>query len=179
MKKLFLVFSVAVSSFGFGQTIMANSNDIRIADSIRVSTINWNDVYTEFYSLINLYRLKHNLNQLTFDSTIVNVSKFQSDYILHNKKLTHETNITGYVTLSDRLVQFNYTKTFAAECILNSSFLLVVTMHQSIAQHILNRWINSPGHNQVLLMPNVSHMGVSISRDNLSGCFYSCLVLAQ
>lgn len=179
MKKLFLVFSVAISSFGFSQTLIANSDHIRIADSIRKSDINWNLVYEEFYILLNEYRKENNLSELVFDSTVFQVAKFQSDWMSTNNKLTHDNDIMGYKTIEDRCEKFGVNIYGGGECGIRGSILISVVQHKSIAQYLLDEWKRSQGHNYILLLPKPSKIALTISRQKDFGSYYACLVIAR
>jgi len=179
MKKLFVIIAIAVSGFVNGQVIQASSNDLRIADSIRKSNIDWNAVYTEFYILLNEYRKENNLSELVSDSTVFQVAKFQSDWMLKNNKLTHDNNIPGYRTIEDRCEKFGVNIYGGGECGTSGLILFAVAQHKSIAQYILDGWKRSQGHNYILLLPKPTKIGLSVSREKDSGNYYACLVIAR
>ena len=178
MKKLFLVFSIAVSSFGFGQVIQTTSEDLRIADSIRKSDIDWDAVYSEFYILLNEYRKENNLSELVYDSTVFQVAKFQSDWMLANKKLTHDNDIPGYKTIEDRCKSYGV-NSYSGECCMQGAFIVSIVQHKRIANYLLDEWKRSPGHNRVLILSDTSKVGLSVSKQDYAGSFYVCLVVSR
>ena len=178
MKKIAVIFAVFVSSLSIGQDNISSIN-LRIADSIRKSNINWNHVYNEFLILLNEYRKSNNLSNVVLDTNVYRAAKFQSEYMLKTNTLTHETNITGYKTLWDRMETFNISGSRFGECGVVGNILLAVTKNQSLAESVLLRFIDSPGHNKILLMPEITKIGMSVSRSGYSGGFYTCLVVSN
>jgi uncharacterized protein YkwD len=178
MKELAVIFAVFVSSFGFGQDYISSAN-LRIADSIRQSDIDWNLVYNEFLILLNEHRKSNDLSNVVLDTNVYRAAKFQSEYMLKTNTLSHETNIVGYKTLWDRMETLNIFGSRFGECCVVGNILLAVTKNQSLAESVLLRFIASPGHNKILLMPEITKIGLSVSRSGYSGGFFTCLVVSN
>jgi uncharacterized protein YkwD len=177
MKKLFLIFSVAVCSFSFGQARIT-SDQIRKADSIIKSDINFTAIEAELIVLINAYRLSLNLDTLLHDPLIQATAKFQVDYCISINTLTHD-NVGKMKGILERVESFTgFSPNTAGEVLANVMPMVSVANNQTIAETILSHWKMSPGHNAVLISPNMKTIGVSINRKNsLSGFFYAGAVL--
>jgi uncharacterized protein YkwD len=163
MKKLFLVFSVAVSSFGFSQVKLTRDHLIKI-DSIVKSEINFTSIETELVVLINAYRLSLNLDTLLYNSSIQAAAKFQLDYCVSINKLTHdnEGNLQGILERADK-ISGSYSVA-AGEVLAGMLLHYAVAYNQSIAQYIFNQWKTSPGHNAIITSPKMKTIGISVSR---------------
>jgi uncharacterized protein YkwD len=111
----------------------------------------------DFVKELNVYRASKGLKSVSID-TISNIKAArQANYCVSISTLTH-----------------NYPefKGVYAECV-----LFQTTM--PTAKNFLNIWINSPGHNKLLLLPDVTSIGiyyVSGLNDNRTG-YYAVLVL--
>jgi uncharacterized protein YkwD len=139
--------------------------------------VNWNDVYIEFIQLLNAYRREKCLDTLTYSQSAYDAAKFQSEYSYSIKKLTHQNNIPGYETLTDRKLKFNCSKNLGGECGVSFSLFNICILHQTIAEHILYMWQYSPAHNSILLMSDVKNVGICSTSNGKGGVPFIFLVV--
>lgn len=188
MKKLFVVIAVFSSSFTISQQYSNEKPytftkaDARHADSLRKNGINWNSVAAEFLVLLNQYRVKNGLNELIWNDSALNASEFMSDYCLNNKIITHDTNIDGFETFTDRCNKFKLdyenSKCLAGECGLYTPlFIMYIKQQKSIAEYILGCWIESKNHNSILLTKDAKFAGMYSKNNGGTTPIYAFLVV--
>jgi hypothetical protein len=121
-----------------------------------------------FIKCLNLYRNSLGLSQVTEYIPANDACKFIIDY---NKStnLSHNTNIPGYITFSDRVSKIIKIKSKnAGENLFSTNILLTYAFYIEIfnitlEQFILDQWIHSPGHNKNLTIKNANLVGFAIS----------------
>lgn len=178
MKKLVFAASLLVSSLTFSQTKQLTSTQIKKADSIVKSNINFKLIESELIVLINAYRLSLNLDTLIYDSNIQKAAEYQVNYNISINKLTH-SNIGSMNDLLTRVEQFTSIRpSTAGEVLANMAPLFSSAYNQTIAQFIIDMWKKSPGHNSILISPRMKSIGVSVNRkDRNSATIFACAVL--
>jgi uncharacterized protein YkwD len=181
MKNLFLSFFILVSFYSYTQeSYILTDSDLKYVDSLKKNGVNWDVVYSEFITLLNVYRKEHNLDTLVFSESAFNAAKFQNDYCQSISSVTHENMTEGYKTFSDRVNKFNLKNNMndIGECAQALTIYSIFVKQQTIAECLLDRWISSPKHNAVLLQKNSKYFGICAKRrDNNTGAIYSVLVI--
>ena len=90
MKNLFLSFFLLVGFYSYTQeSYILTDSDLKYVDSLKKNGINWDEVYCEFITLLNVYRKEHNLDTLVFSDSAFNAAKFQNDYCQSISSVTH------------------------------------------------------------------------------------------
>lgn len=95
----------------------------------------------EFVKELNAYRASKGLSSVQLDNNDNNKAKCQVMYCISINTLTHD---------------YPDFKAVYAEC---GSFL----SNKPNANYCLSRWINSPAHNRLLLLPNIDTVGIFCS----------------
>ena len=180
MKKLLISISLLISTLAFSQPKQLTIVQLRRADSIVKSNINFNEIESELIALINVYRLSLNLDTLVFDSNVQKAAKFQVDYNISINTLTH-SNLGSMNGVLDRVEKFTLTRSrTAGEVLANMSPLFSSVYDQTIAEFIFTMWKKSPGHNTILISSNTKLIGVSVGRkNNKSGAIYAGAVITN
>jgi uncharacterized protein YkwD len=178
MRKLLLATSLLISGLSFSQTKQLTAEQLRRADSIVKSNINFKAIELELIVLINAYRLSLNLDTLVYDVNVQKAAKFQVDYNISINKLTH-SNQSALVSVLDRVEKFtNIRPNTAGEVLANMSPLFSSGANQTISEFIFEMWKASPGHNAILISNRMKSIGVSVNRkDNKSGAIFAAAVL--
>jgi uncharacterized protein YkwD len=178
MKKLLLATSLLINILAFSQPKQLTSEQLRRADSIVKSNINFESIELELISLINAYRLTLKLDTLVYDTNVQKAAKFQIDYNISINKLTH-SNINLLSDVSARVEKFTKIHpTTSGEVLASTSPLWVVSENRTIAESILEMWKSSPSHNTILTFPKMKSIGVSVNRkDKKSGAIFAGAVL--
>ncbi len=185
MKKLLVIVALFVSGvtiaqeFKHRETYTFTKQDIRHADSLRTHGIDWNGVYSEFVVLLNAYRKQHNLDTLVWNDAAFKASEYMSNYCFTNNVLTHETTNPGFETFTNRCAKFNLnSKAIAGECGLYTPlWIMYCRRTHSIAQLMLDSWIESKSHNSILLKKDVKYVGICSNLRNDKKSFYAFLVV--
>jgi uncharacterized protein YkwD len=113
----------------------------------------------EFVKELNAYRISKGLNTVSLNSADIKTAQNQAIYCVSVNKLTH---------------YYPDFKNVEAECALFNGNL-------PTAKTSLNQWINSINHNKLLLLPDVTTIGIYYIKGfsnefNISG-YYAVLVL--
>ena len=182
MKKFILVIALLVSSevgaqLGDDGVYYLTRADKDMLAAMNKNGVNWNDVYIEFIQLLNAYRREKCLDTLTYSQSAYDAAKFQSEYSYSIKKLTHQSNMLGYETFTDRTNKFNCKSNTGGECGLMFSLFNICVHHQTIAEHILWMWQYSPAHNHILLKPDVKNVGLCSTSNGKGGVPFIFLVV--
>lgn len=194
MKKLVVSIAVFVSSL----TILAQQSSKKRHGSLTVNgktiTIDLNEyeafrdsiikihpdtLQIRFVKLLNKYRVSNSLNVLVVNSKNSKAADYISNLNLNlvytqKLKLAHTVPTIGYETFDKRLAVFGLVKNFNAsgECLLSTSiffeYYYVKLNKISFEQAILNTWIQSPGHNIILLKPNAIQIGFSYKHHDVT-----------
>jgi uncharacterized protein YkwD len=178
MKKLLFAASLLVSSLAFSQPKQLTPAQLKRADSIVKSNIDFKAIESELIVLINAYRLSLNLDTLIFDSNVQKSAKFQVDYNISINKLTHD-NLGSMHSVLDRVEKFTGNRpNKGGEVLANMSPLFSSGYDQTIAEFVFAMWKKSPGHNAILISSNTKLIGVYVSRkDNKSGAIFAGAVI--
>lgn len=184
MKKLFLVFSVAVSSLVYSQTQpIVYKVTKQQHDDAQIKATSAYDIKPyelQVIELVNAYRVENGLNVLVYDTALYQAAALQSDYMAVNNTVTHYNSADGMYSHVSRIQFFLQRNTkHAAECCTNSSLFMNFLINRNHAQFIFDAWKNSKPHNSILLDPNVTKIAVSISRNGYSETIYACLVVCE
>jgi uncharacterized protein YkwD len=105
----------------------------------------------QLYDLINNYRRQNNLSPLTISTKLENSSSFKANDMLNRNYWSHEppTGESAFIFFDKANANYIY----AGE---NLAY------GYKDMQNVLNAWILSPKHNEVLLNPNYKQMGITI-----------------
>ena len=152
MKKLFLVFSIAVSSFGFGQDY---GDSLVKKDFLSSETI---ERYIVFY--INEERVKLGLDTLTVLSEIDDIAKNHSAWMLQTRKYQHSALNIDEIIMKSGKCSNRYS-------------------HKFFARAVVNGWMDSPGHRAHIVNPENKYIGVGMSytirqSDGYISYYYTC-----
>jgi uncharacterized protein YkwD len=119
MKKLFLVFSVTVSSFGFSQNpvkLIPNEpvqfvfHSMKTKDSLvafQNQIIDSTTIHNEFLQLINQYRKFKGLPEFELDSELCLAANNQCQYMVKNKYVGHKQANGNLPNLINRFIEFD------------------------------------------------------------------------
>jgi len=121
-----------------------------------------------FVKCLNAYRVKFRLPALKLNNLITEHAKFIAEYNnnLSGLGLTHQTNIPGKETFSDRVSKINSGR--GGECVLKLgttegelAFILNLMYKEKISyeQYLLNMWIRSSAHNSILKIKSADTVG--------------------
>jgi uncharacterized protein YkwD len=107
----------------------------------------------DFVKELNAYRASKGLSSLTLNTQLTNISKAQSQYCASINKLTHERpNNDVYFVIENAYS----------------------TSQSPIASDCLNAWKNSSKHNEILLLKDLSEIGIYAVKSN-TGQYYIIL----
>lgn len=145
MKKLTLILSLLVSIISIPQTEL----DLKV------------------FNLVNEYRKENNLKELVWDTMVLKVSKNQVEYMSITGHLVHDQ-------LEEDSLKFNITNDFASKfikqginfnCVVFENCAVIFNTNRmsvdSIAYLVIDGWKKSPIHNEVMLDPKMTNVGIS------------------
>ena len=143
------------------------------------STISGNPIQEKFLehlikSKIDSVRSSLNLNPLYNDSILYVASKHHSNYMVTNRKLTHNENGTPNLkTPQDRVNSFGGKNYLAGENVIKSFYNrpmkdkkgneYINYTYNDLANDLVKGWINSPGHYANIINPEYEITGLSLS----------------
>lgn len=173
MKKLFLVFSVAVSSFGFGQTQYRNGVDVNkyfYDDSVFLAKnkLDESKLRLAILAEINVQRKLNNLTKLTLASNEENnKASVWGDTLIARGVLGHDNEyIMDYKNNKNR-GEIVIAYTIATYCYNQHD-----DIYTYLARDIVNEWMLSPGHRAAILKTDVTLAAVGNSYGSLSAREY-------
>ena len=146
MKKLITLLLVLVTLNGYGQVVIDNEKIEKLC-----------------FEIHNTYR--DSSYQRILHEGCKKAADFQVDYMYKMNKATHQNATYGYYEPEDRFEKFNpetekridiYGRPWekklyiyngeVAHCTWNYSFKVDSLLEEKIARHIMNKFVNSPGH---------------------------------
>jgi len=125
------------------------------SDSIPDETVQYPEV--EVLNAVNDIRAKNGLEPLKWSNSLAAVARAHSDNMAKNKFFSH-TDPSGQ-TASDRIKNAGISYRVMAENI---------AAGQTTANDVVNSWMQSDGHRNNILNPNLTHLGVGLAADNTS-----------
>jgi uncharacterized protein YkwD len=195
MKKLFLVFSVTVSSFGYTQNpvkLITNEpiqfvfHSMKTKDSLvafQNQTIDSATIHNEFLQLINQYRKFKGLSEFELDSELCLAANNQCQYMVKNKYVGHKQANGILTNLVDRFVEFdtdfNYYNQLYSENALSTDLFLCFARKRTVVQQILDQWATSKPHDQNQLNPVFTKIGISIIKSPIDNQIYAVAVFSE
>jgi uncharacterized protein YkwD len=195
MKKLFLVFSVTVSSFGFSQNpvkLIPNEpvqfvfHSMKTKDSLvafQNQIIDSTTIHNEFLQLINQYRKFKGLPEFELDSELCLAANNQCQYMVKNKYVGHKQANGILTNLVDRFVEFdtdfNYYNQLYSENALSTDLFLCFARKRTVVQQVLDQWATSKSHDQNQLNPVFTKIGISIIKSPIDNQVYAVAVFSE
>lgn len=195
MKKLFLVFSVAVSSFGFSQNpvkLITNEpiqfvfHSMKTKDSLvafQNQVLDSSIIHNEFLQLINQYRKFKGLPEFELDSELCLAANNQCQYMVKNKYVGHKQANGILTNLVDRFVEFdtdfNYYNQLYSENALSTDLFLCFARKRTVVQQVLDQWATSKPHDQNQLNPVFTKIGISIIKSPIDNQVYAVAVFSE
>jgi uncharacterized protein YkwD len=151
MKNLIIILSILISILSYSQTEL----DLKILN------------------LVNEYRIENSLKPLVWDTIVVKVSGNQVDYMSTTGHLVHDQ-------LEEDSVIFKVTKTFEEKftnkgidfrCFVFENCAVVFNVDtlslNQIANYVVDGWKKSPIHNEIMLDPKMTNVGISHKKGNI------------
>ncbi len=159
MKKLFLVFSVAVSSFVFAQS---RSQELLIMqlreDSVFLvkNKLDESKLRLAILAEINVQRKLHNLNTLTLASNVENnKAAVWGDTLIARGVLGHDMEyLKDYVnnkTRGEIIIAFH---------LIPSNYTTHLDIYTYLAKDLVDKWMNSPKHRSFILKSDISSASI-------------------
>ena len=195
MKKLFLVFSVTVSSFGYTQNpvkLITNEpiqfvfHSMKTKDSLvafQNQTLDSATIHNEFLQLINQYRKFKGLSEFELDSELCLAANNQCQYMVKNKYVGHKQANGILTNLVDRFVEFdtdfNYYNQLYSENALSTDLFLCFARKRTVVQQVLDQWATSKSHDQNQLNPVFTKIGISIIKSPIDNQVYAVAVFSE
>ena len=109
-----------------------------------------------FYST-NLQRIKYKKKPFIFSKHLTKVAQDHSEDMVKYKFYSHTSKVKDKKTMSDRLKLVGITNAFLAENIFD--FFLKSPTYWSLAQGLVNGWMESKGHRANILNKNYEYLG--------------------
>ncbi|WP_186578588.1 CAP domain-containing protein [Aquibacillus kalidii] len=113
-----------------------------------------NDFQTAVIELTNQVRRENGLTPLELEPTLAKVAQEKAEDMAANDYFSHTSPTYG--SPFDMLKQFGISYTAAAENI---------ALGQQTPQEVMDGWMNSPGHRENIMDPDVTHIGVGYTID--------------
>ncbi len=153
MKNVLTILFIVIANLVYGQ----KSTDIVIRDKVNADLLE-----KLMLDEINVYRKSKGLQPLMLDSNLFKQSRKHSEWMDSNKKLQHT-------------VGGNY----FSECIFNAGYSNGYSYAVN-AKNLIRVWIQSPGHNAILLdsRANTGGVGIKIQSNSYNG-IYATLQLSH
>ena len=195
MKKLFLVFSIAVSSLGYSQNpvkLITNEpiqfvfHSMKTKDSLvafQNQVLDSSIIHNEFLQLINQYRKFKGLPEFELDSELCLAANNQCQYMVKNKYVGHKQANGILTNLVDRFVEFdtdfNYYNQLYSENALSTDLFLCFARKRTVVQQVLDQWATSKSHDQNQLNPVFTKIGISIIKSPIDNQVYAVAVFSE
>jgi len=149
---------------------------------------------------VNFHRCRAGMRNLgNAGQRLSGQSKVHSQWMAKHRKLSHKSNVRGSNTLTNRLKtagvkfragaenigmvsryqidnqRFRIVNAGACQFANNKGQALPAHSYASLARHIVNMWMNSPGHRKNILNRKVTHVSTAVAFDpksNYCGKFW-------
>ena len=117
------------------------------------------------FEYLNQFRTSNGLSPLQWDQQVFEVSRPHSLAMAQCGRISHD----GFDARASRLEQ----SFFVYQSAENVAYFMVGQQKtpSEVARKLTDQWINSPGHRRNMLLPGLTHAGVSIV-EKVSGGFY-------
>ena len=145
-------------------------------DAISFSNLNTKYLEHLVKEQVDSVRIAHGLKTLANDSILYVASKYHADYLIKNKKLTHNQNgvqdkkypqdRANFFGAKNYLVGENLAKTYALKPVKDKKGNIHTNeTYIDVAREFAKLWVNSPGHYKNMITPSYEITGVSIGYD--------------
>jgi uncharacterized protein YkwD len=104
----------------------------------------------DVFNAINAFRASKNLQAVTFNATVSEMSEDWSDYMASSGNFDHNPGFHTDPRVANRW-------SYAAE--------IIAGRPDSSATGLVDQWIASPGHNEIMSDPNYTTIGIGIARN--------------
>lgn len=194
MKKLFLVFSITLSSLGYSQNpvkLITNEpiqfvyHSMKTKDSLvafQNQILDSSTIHNEFLQLLNQYRKFKGLPEFELDSELCLAANNQCQYMVKNKYVGHKQSNGILTNLVNRLIEFDsdfkYDQLFS-ENSLSTDLFLCFARKRTVAQQILDQWATSKPHDLNQLNPVFTKIGISIIKSPIDNQVYAVAVFSN
>ena len=138
------------------QNMLNNLNNAIATEAPKDGTFE-EQINNEVFRLINIERKKANLSPLVWSDQILKYSTEKSKDMAQNNYFSH-SDLNGKYTYNYMLADGISFNTWAENIITSNNNSNV----SSIAQDMVNRWMNSPGHKSNILNSNVNASAVGV-----------------
>ena len=120
-------------------------------EPITESKISYTSIETEILILVNDYRLENGLNALEKLNIISTVAETHTHYMVEVGKVNHD----NFPERHEKLVKNADAKSVGEN----------VAYGYSSAESVVNAWIQSEGHREIIEDPEYTHFGISTETD--------------
>lgn len=133
------------------------------------SNNNLSDLERRVFELINQERTSRGLAALTLNSKLISAAQHHATNMARFDRLAHSIPEADLPNLIDRITFYRYNYRAAGE---------TIAFGYPSARDVVNAWMNSPGHRDILLNTTYVEVGVGV-RNNRQDRPYYCLVFGQ
>lgn len=162
------------------------------AQKTRVSNEQFNEEYLEHLVKVRVddVRAKHACKALVNDSILYVASKHHAGYMQRKRRMSHfENDIDSMKTPQLRVDHFGGENYAVGENVLMTDYDVDLTgkkgkkfdgrYYESLADAIVNGWVNSPGHFKNIITPEYQITGVTVAIDKEKKRLYACQKFAR
>lgn len=177
MKKLLFAASLLVSSLTFSQTkaTQITGEQVDNANKLVQSHINFDKTIAELLVKLNAYRIANGLNTLVLDTNLTNAAEYQANDMAINVYVGHVNTVDSMKFMKQRVKYFTGQFKQAGEICAGTSIWACSVDSISFSDAILSQYKGSAPHNQIMLLPAFTKVGISVVREGSNKWMYSCL----
>lgn len=115
---------------------------------------------------LNEFRNKNGLPSLEWDDIVFKYARPHTEVMVKKQKISHDGFDRRFDQINNHIDVFN-----SAENVAYFNTYEDVTAEET-ARRLTDQWIKSPGHRKNMLLRDITHVAVSILRNDQSGAYY-------
>jgi uncharacterized protein YkwD len=116
----------------------------------------------EFLLILNSYRKFYGLDSVTLDPTLSKAAEIQSKYQSQNHIVSHTNTNKNFEYPYDRIKSVGIVdQSISMEICAKVVKIISFYRGRTISEEALDRWVNSPSHNEAMLWKDAKIVGIS------------------
>lgn len=138
----------------------AETNEIDVATKVSYSTME-----SKILDLVNAHRKSMNLSELNTMNLVSSVADDHTNYMIQNGMVSHDNFAQRATTL-----QNNANANKVGEN---------VAYGYGTAEGVVNGWLNSPGHKEIIETEDYTHFGISTEKDSSGRNYFTHIFIEK
>ena len=159
--------AILILSFVLFSCSNNNEDEIFLKESAEtiIEDITYSSIEIEILDLVNAHRNSINLPSLTPLNIVSSVAESHTNYMIETGEVSHD----NFATRSDKLINTTNAISIGEN----------VAYGYGSAQGVVNGWLNSIGHREVIENADYTHFGISTEQNNQGRNYFTQIFIKK